>query len=79
MSYALQNVCAPWKLDIPLDLESYINVVDVCVIFAFFGLQALFSALPVGKLYKMPSKIGILEYRCGGKFCIFHFEHILVH
>lgn len=63
-----QNVCSPWSLDIPLELESYINVVDMCVIFAFFGLQALLSSLPIGKLYKMPSKIGTLEYRCGAWF-----------
>lgn len=73
ISYILQNVCSSsWAFDIPLKLESYINITDMCVVFAFFGLQALFSSLPIGKLYRMPSKIGTLEYRCGGK--IFYFK-----
>lgn len=63
-----QNVCLPWELDIPRDLASYLNITDTAVVFAFYGLQIFLSSLPVGKLYRISSRIGILEYRCGAWF-----------
>lgn len=63
-----RNLCFPWKFDVPLDWGSYFNPVDIAVILTFYSLQAFLSALPVGKLYQIPCRIGVREYRCGAWF-----------
>lgn len=60
-------MCSPWKFDVPLDWNSYFNPVDIAVVLTFYCLQAFFSALPIGKLYHIPCRIGVREYRTGGK------------